>query len=279
MTFSVLIAVYVKDSPTYFDRAMQSIWSEQNHKPDQIVLVMDGEVTVELNKIITIWKDKLGDILVVVALPQNIGLGGALNNGLKYCEHEFVARMDADDVCLPDRFLKQIAFFEKNPLLDIVGSFAVEIDEQGNKGVRRSMPVNHDDIVNSLWACPIIHPSVMFKRDKVIQAGGYNTALRRRQDYELWFRCAAEGLKFHNIPAPLLLYRFTEETHTKQSVKLAFEQAVIGFQGASLLSMPIWKRVACFVPFVRSLLPSRFQHFMYFALRHFDPRKTKRDLK
>lgn len=279
MTFSVLVAIYKKENPAYFDEAMQSIWDYQVQKPGQIVLVMDGEVTAELNAVIMAWKSKLDDVLVVVALPQNIGLGGALNEGLKFCDHELVARMDADDICLPDRFSKQVAFFEKDSSLDIVGCFALEIDERGNRGALRSMPVNHEDIIASLWAAPLIHPSVMFKRDKIKQVGAYNTALRRRQDYELWFRCAAHGLRFYNIPKPLLLYRFTQNTHTKQSVKFAFEQAAMGFKGASLLNMPIWKRAACFVPFFRSLLPFRLQHIMYLALRRFDPRKTKLDLK
>lgn len=257
---------------------MQSIWNCQVRKPEQIVLVMDGEVTVELNAIIEAWMSVLGNILTVVALPQNIGLGGALNEGLKCCRHELVARMDTDDICLPDRFEKQVALFEEQSTLDIVGCSALEIDKQGNKGALRSMPVTHDEIVNSLWASPIIHPSVMFKQDKIKKIGAYNAALRRRQDYELWFRCANQGLRFYNIPVPLLLYRFTQNTHTKQPVKLAFEQAIIGFKGASLLNMPTWKRVACFLPFFRSLLPSRLQHLMYLALRRFDPRKTKLEL-
>lgn len=279
MALSVLISIYVKENPCYFDRAMRSIWDDQIRKPDQIVLVMDGRVTAELNGVIDAWKSILGDTLTVVVLPQNIGLGGALNAGLSCCDHKLVARMDADDVCLPERFSKQEAIFEKNPWLDIVGCFAVEIDSEGSRGALRSMPVNHDEIVSNLWASPIIHPSVMFKRDKIKQLGAYSTVLRRRQDYELWFRCAEQGLKFYNLPVPLLLYRFTQNTHTKQSVKLAFDQAIMGFRGASLLNMPIWKRVACFVPFLRSLLPSRLQHLMYLGLRRFDPRKTKSDLK
>ena len=133
MTFSVLVAIYKKENPAYFDEAMQSIWDYQVQKPGQIVLVMDGEVTAELNAVIMAWKSKLDDVLVVVALPQNIGLGGALNEGLKFCDHELVARMDADDICLPDRFSKQVAFFEKDSSLDIVGCFALEIDERGNR--------------------------------------------------------------------------------------------------------------------------------------------------
>lgn len=279
MAFSVLMSIYIKESPYYFDKAIQSIWDDQIRKPDQIVLVMDGGVSTELNAVIEEWKSMLGDVLTVAELRQNIGLGGALNEGLKYCDHELVARMDADDICLPERFLRQEALFEKDPSLDIVGCFAIEIDNKDSRGALRSMPVTHDEIVDCLWASPIIHPGVMFRRDKIKQVGAYNAALRRRQDYELWFRCAEQGLRFHNIPEPLLLYRFTQNTHTKQSVKVAFEQAIMGFKGASLLNMPIWKRVACFVPFFRSLLPSRLQHLIYLALRRFDPRKAKLNLK
>jgi len=276
MAFSVLMSVYAKEKPEYLSECLQSLVL-QTLLANEVVLVEDGPIPCALSAVIEGYRDKLN--IVTVKLLQNSGLAVALNEGLTHCQHALVARMDADDICLSDRFLKQTAFFDKDPSLDVVGSFVVEIDEQGKKGALRSMPVTHDEIVNSLWACPVIHPGVMFKRDKINQVGGYNIALRRRQDYDLWFRCAEQGLKFHNIPTPLLLYRFTQNTYAKQSVKLAFEQAIIGFKGASLLNLPIWKRVACFVPFIRSLLPSRLQYLMYLALRRFDPRKTKLDLK
>jgi glycosyltransferase involved in cell wall biosynthesis len=273
MRFSVLISLYTKEDPIFFDRAMTSIWDDQVVKPNQIVLVLDGDITSELTLVVRKWEDQLGEVLTLVVLPINLGLGGALNEGLKQCKYDLVARMDSDDISMPQRFSQQVKSFVQNPAFDIVGSFAEEIDECDNLGSIRSMPIDHSDILSSLWAAPIIHPSVMYKLRKIQQVGYYDNDLRRRQDYDLWFRCAARGLIFHNIPIPLLFYRFTLDTHAKQSVGLALEQGVIGFKGASLLRMPLWKQIACFVPFFRSMMPIGMQQAMYSALKRFDPRK------
>ena len=85
LKFSVLISVYCKENPTFFNRAMLSIWDDQIVKPNEIVLVKDGSLSADLNKCIQYWETKLCDILVVVSLPDNVGLGAALNIGLKEC--------------------------------------------------------------------------------------------------------------------------------------------------------------------------------------------------
>lgn len=94
MNFSVLLSLYHKENPVWFNRAMQSIWDDQTIKPNEIVLVQDGPLNSELYSVISDWKAKLYDVLNVVALAENVGLGAALNEGLKYCQYELVARMD-----------------------------------------------------------------------------------------------------------------------------------------------------------------------------------------
>lgn len=128
MNFPVLMSIYHKEKPDYFDRAMQSIWYEQTVKPDEIVLVQDGELTQELYEEIGNWKEKLKDILVIVPLEQNVGLGDALNIGMKHCTYELIARMDTDDISLPHRFEKQLEVF-KNQDIDICSVWISEFDK------------------------------------------------------------------------------------------------------------------------------------------------------
>lgn len=272
MKFSVLMSIYHKEKPEYFNRAMQSIWNEQTVKPSEIVLVQDGKLTEELYRLVDEWKNKLGNILKIIPLEQNIGLGNALNIGLKECRCDLVARMDTDDICMPDRFEKQISFFENNDV-DIVGSYCIEIDENDNQGNIRKMPVTHENIYNNLFTCPLIHPTVMFKKFIIEKVGGYDKTLIRRQDYDLWFKCAKEGAIFANIDEPLILYRFTNDTHKKQNLNLMLSQAEIGFKGVRLLRQPYWKAFACYVPVIRSLLPNKIQHLVYKVLKKFDPRQ------
>ena len=272
MKFSVLMSIYYKEEPEYFNRAMQSIWDEQTVKPDEIVLVQDGPLTDGLHKAIDEWKAKIGEVFKTVPLEKNVGLGEALNAGIKHCSYELIARMDTDDICMPDRFEKQIRFFKDNDV-DIIGSYSIEIDEDGNRGNLRKMPLNHQDIYNNLFTCPLIHPTVMFKKSIIEKVSGYDKTLTRRQDYDLWFRCAKVGAKFANIDEPLLLYRFTNDTHKKQNFKAMLSQAKIGYRGVKLLNQPYWKALACYIPLLRSLLPNKLQHFVYNLLKNFDPRQ------
>lgn len=272
MKFSILMSIYYKEKPKYFDRTMQSIWNEQTVKPDEIVLVQDGKLTDYLYKVVEKWKNILGDILKIIPLEQNVGLGNALNIGLKECSYDLVARMDTDDICMSDRFEKQIGFFE-NSDVDIIGSYCIEIDEDENRGNLRKMPLNHQDIYNNLFTNPFIHPAMMFKKSIIEKVGGYDKTLTRRQDYDLWFKCAKAGAKFANIGEPLLLYRFTNDTHKKQNLNLMLSQAKIGYKGVRLLNQPYWKAIACYVPVVRSLLPNKIQHIVYKVLKKFDPRQ------
>ena len=273
MSFSVLIAVYQSESAVHLEQALASVWDLQSVKPGEIVLVRDGPISSELESVISSWQFKLDEIFRTVSLSENKGLGAALKIGLSACKFELVARMDADDVALPERFEKQLSFLSNHPDVDILGSFVKEMSYLGDVGEIRSAPVEHDDIAACLWASPMVHPTIMMRRSKVLEAGNYNPECRRRQDYELWFRCAEKDLKFHNLPEPLLQYRFGEHTHKKQSPKLAWEQALVGYRGASRLGLPLIHRLACFVPFVRSFLPSRLQHVLYRVLSPLDPRR------
>lgn len=270
--YSVLISVYHRENVDYFNDAMASIWEEQTVPPSQIVLVKDGPQTAEMDCAIAEWSERLGDVLTLVVLPENRGLAMALNAGLGHCQYDLVARMDADDIALPERFEKQLAKFQEDDQVGIVGTFAREICEQGNPGVVRRMPTNHERIHQNLFTCPFIHPTVMFKKSLIEAVGGYNERLKRRQDYELWFRCGAASMKFANVPEPLLLYRFGVNTHSRQSLKDVIRQARIGSAGVKSLQQSYWKRLACYVPAVRGMFPEFLQHLLYRGMKFFDPR-------
>ena len=275
MGIAILMSVYRGDKPEYFERAMRSISGEQTRKPDQVVLVLDGPVEAELRRVIELVQREIGDSLRLVPLETNQGLGRALDAGLRECNQELVARMDADDIAMPERLERQEQFLNEHSDIDVVGSGAQEIDEAGVEGARRRVPEAHDELLAMLWTNPFIHSSVMFRRERILCAGGYDSNLRRRQDYELWFRAAENGLRFGNIDEPLVKYRFDRNTHKKQPVALAWEQALIGFRGSKRLRLEWWKQIGCFVPFVRALLPGWAQHGLYKALGRIDPRRGR----
>lgn len=111
---SVLMSVYGKELPSNLNDSLSSVWSAQAVKPDQIVLVKDGPLNSRLDGVIDEWRQELGEVLTVVDLTANVGLGAALNEGLRYCKYELVARMDTDDIAMPVRFEKQIEFMQES---------------------------------------------------------------------------------------------------------------------------------------------------------------------
>lgn len=207
LDFSILISIYHKEKPEYFHRAMESVWDEQKIKPNEIILVEDGSLTDELYALIEQWKKILSEKLTVIDLKKNVGLGEALNIGLEHCQYELVARMDTDDIAAPDRFEKQLEIF-KNSDIDICGSWISEFERnETNILSLRKVPESHQEIISfAKKRNPLNHPSVMFKKSKVLDAGGYQTMLWF-EDYYLWVRMILKGVTFYNIQESLVNMR------------------------------------------------------------------------
>ncbi len=205
--FSVLLSIYVNETPSNFNRAMQSIWDDQTVKPTEIILVQDGTLTEQLYETIAIWKKKLNNIFKIIQLKKNKGLGYALNTGLERCSFEIIARMDTDDISRENRFEKQIEILRNNNI-DICSSWVTEFE--GNSTVvtsSRKVPKTHSLIYKyAKKRNPINHPAAMFKKKAVLKAGGYKEMLWF-EDYYLWVRMLKCGCKFYNIQEPLVNMR------------------------------------------------------------------------
>lgn len=206
--FSVLLSVYKKERPDFINQSLVSIYDDQILKPTQIVLVKDGSLTLELDCVVTAWQKKLGDVLAIVPLAQNVGLGAALNEGLKHCKHELVARMDTDDIALPERFAKQVPFMHAHPEIAASSAQLEEWDEELEKKLQvRTLPCEHEGLAKmALLRSPLSHPLTIFRKDAVQAVGGY-PALRKAQDYALWSLLLQKGYKLANLPDVLLRMR------------------------------------------------------------------------
>ena len=215
MKFSVLLSVYFKENPLFLKQALESTWHDQSLKPDEIVVVKDGLLTEELDKVIADFA-KMAPV-VIVALEKNHGLGAALNIGLSHCKNEIVARMDSDDISKPERFQKQITLFEKNPGLDIVSSWIDEfIESTDHVASTRKLPENHIEIKEyAKKRCPINHPVTVFKKSAVLLAGGYQP-FPLFEDYYLWVRMLMSGARFYNLQESLLMFRSNRETYKRR---------------------------------------------------------------
>ncbi|MGJ7131457.1 glycosyltransferase [Morganella morganii] len=147
MKFSVVLSVYHKEKPDFIEQSLISIINN-NRKPSEIIIMEDGLLTSELNSIIKKWVSNYPDIIKSVSLATNQGLGKALNEGLRHCSNEWIFRMDTDDICLPDRFEKQIAFIQENPHISLIGSNTEEFSEDMTiSNGYRNVACEHNDII------------------------------------------------------------------------------------------------------------------------------------
>lgn len=207
--FSVLLSVYWKEQPAYLQQSLDSIF-RQTLLPDEVVLVKDGLLTEELNQVIDMYI--LKPQLKVISLSENQGLGKALNEGLKHCSYDLVARMDTDDVAKPNRFEKQIAVFSAYPEIDVVGAWIDEFEGNIDNVISiRKLPETHDKIMKFAWKRnPINHPVVMFRKNAVLAAGSYRH-FPLFEDYYLWVRMLLNGARFYNLQESLLYFRFSPD--------------------------------------------------------------------
>lgn len=197
--FTVLMAVYWKDDPDLFRWALSSVF-QNSMPPKQVLVVVDGEITQDLNKVTKELQGKHNN-LSLIRLPTNIGLAGALNAGLAAVSSEWVARADADDINHPDRFEKifsMIAKAEHQP--DIVGTAIQEVDECGSKVAVRSLPASDEEIKKFLMRRnPFNHMTTVFRAEPAKRAGGY-PELYLKEDYGLWAKMISQGCRCRNLP-------------------------------------------------------------------------------
>lgn len=204
--YSVLMSLYKKEKPEYLRLAIDSMIN-QTVPPDEIVIVEDGPLTDELYAVLDEYP-----ILHRVKNETNLGLGLALNVGLKKCKNELVARMDTDDCSKPERCEKQLLRFSEKPYLAIVGSHIDEfVGDVSNVISQRVVPTTTKEIYDyAKRRSAFNHPAVMYSKTAVLDASGY-ADLKRNQDVDLFGRMQFLGYKAENIDEALLWFRSSDE--------------------------------------------------------------------
>jgi hypothetical protein len=198
---NVVMSVY--NGEKYLREAVDSILA-QTFRDFEFIIIDDGS-TDGTPAILESYDDsRIG----LVHNQENIGLTRSLNKGLALAQGKYVARMDADDVAMPHRFEKQVAFLEKYPGIGILGSSCQMIDTNGREQGLYQVPTSDLQIRwTSLLANPFWHPTVMMRRDVLIQNGlSYDEAFRTTQDYDLWMRML-KYTRGANLGEPLIRYR------------------------------------------------------------------------
>jgi hypothetical protein len=205
-TPAISVAMSVYNGENFLAAAIESVLA-QDFADFEFLIIDDGSTDAS-PKIIGEFASK--DPRIRATLRENRGLVASLNEMIDHARAPFIARMDADDICRPDRFSKQMRFLSEHPDYGVVGTWTEDIDADGRPYhfVGREHPETHDAFLAAIEnAWPLLcHPAAMFRRDIVREVGGYHAAFRHCEDYDLWLRLASVT-RLCSIPERLLLYR------------------------------------------------------------------------
>lgn len=215
------MSVYKNDNPAFLKIALESIYEQQTRKPDEIVVVFDGILTEELYTVLNNFRESKENIVFYYPQEVNRGLGEALRIGAEKCTGDYIFRMDSDDISVPNRFEKQIAYMELNPDIDVLGTDIAEFNQFIDENMRvRICPKYHDDIVKmGKMRNPMNHVSVCMKRSALEKCGSYETLLLL-EDYYLWLKMIVAGCKLENLNESLVYVRVGNGFNSKRGSKI-----------------------------------------------------------
>lgn len=215
--FSVLMTVYHKERPEFLEASVDSVIALQTLKPTELVLVKDGPLTKDLEDSIAAL-EKRYSILRVFEIEQNVGQGKASAFGLAKCSHDWVARMDSDDVSVFDRFEKQFEYISENPSTVALGGQMQEFSTNiGDSSIIRRVPTSYNEIVEfSKRRNPVNNVTTVFKKS-VVEENQIESQLRFAEDYELFVRLLIAGYKIANLEDVLVYARVGDSIAKKRS--------------------------------------------------------------
>lgn len=269
-TCSALICVYRKDNPTYLRAALKSILN-QTLPPNDIVLSIDGPIGNKLDSVIREFCQQNPQIQVL-RLPRNVGVGQASNAGLKLCKNELVAKMDPDDIAMPKRLELQVAAFNRDPKLTVLGGQLAEFVNNDPKQIiaYRKVPTSLSDIKHfARRRSPFNNQTVMYKKSVIMALGAY-PKLNRGEDYYLFSKVIVAGYKVKNLPDTLALFRLDDEAyrrrktwrHTKENITARYQIHKLGLMRRSDFILTSAAQLGVFI------LPTFLVRDLYKLLRH-----------
>jgi glycosyltransferase involved in cell wall biosynthesis len=223
-------------------------------------------VADELSSVIGQWKDKLGEALVLLVNETNLGLTKSLNKGIKVAKGEYIARMDSDDISLPDRFLHQVEFMDSHTEISVLGGSIQEFNDKDGIIGERHFPADTASIKQYIHkASPLAHPAVMIRKSLFDEGVLYNEEYRTTQDLALWFDVLATGHQMANLDEYVLQFR--RETNVYQRRKNKVDSRLelkIHLKGIKTLFgfSPI-KSIYPIARYILRLMPNSVIHWFY----------------
>ena len=302
LKFSVIMSIYKSDQPELVRVALDSLL-QQTLLPNEIVIVGDGPVPAELEQVVSSFKCQVskirttpnpsfakgGDLVpedrkesletrnqkpetIVTYLPQekNGGLGEAMRIAAEAAKYDYLARMDSDDICLPDRLEKQMKCFEEDPVLSLVGGMITEFDgEPENIIAKRILPLEDAEIKRMMRGrCAVNHVTVIFKKADLMKSGNYQP-FWKQEDHYLWARMMEHGCKFRNIPDGVVNVRSGKDQIARRGGLRFYKSVVRVFwymYRHGLISFGYFLYICMVRGIVQVLMPNRLRTWVYLHL-------------
>lgn len=257
---SIIMGIY--NCAQTLSEAIESILS-QTYENWELIMCDDGSKD-NTYYIADEYKNLYPDKIILIKNEENLGLNKTLNKCLSYVTGEYVARMDGDDISLPERLEKECEFLMNNPDFSIVSSPMIYFDENGDWGQGAS--IEYPQKKDFVRGTPFCHAPCMVRAEAYRAVNGYseNRKTLRAEDYNLWFRMYSLGYKGYNIQTPYYKMRDDANAYHRRKIKYAFNEAYVRFTGYKMLKLPLWTRIYALRPIIVALLPKA----IYMKLHH-----------
>lgn len=267
----VIMSVYKNDKLKFLKESVQSILNQTFSQFDYYI-AFDGPVASDIDNYITSIVDSR---IRLFRLVKNEGLANTLNYLLKIIlnnpDYQLIARMDADDISLSERFAKQLAFLSENPDIACVGCWYQEIDESGKHLADRKLPIDHASLKKRYYTrTPFAHSSVIYRRQLIEKSGLYPTDTVLMEDNVLWGKALKEGFRFANVPEYLLKFRKDKLFYIRRSgFYYGWNFINTKFIINKSLNLPVYYYIFTFLKGVIKMMPSFILRNIYKAAQKY----------
>lgn len=233
----------------------QSIDSIINQTFKEWELIMCDDASTDNTYDIALKYTKLHDNIFLYKNDINLGLNKTLNKCLKYSKGDYIARMDGDDISLPNRLEEEYKFLESHPEYAIVSTPMIFFDEEGDFGFGRSS--GEPSLIKVMKGTPFCHAPSMVRKEAYDKVNGYSESIKtmRVEDYDLWVRMMAAGYKGYNLPTPLYKVKEDRNAYSRRKYKYRINEAYVKFRAFKLLHPPISSFIFIFKPLIIGIIP------------------------
>lgn len=228
----------------------------------EIIICDDGSIDSTL-KIANKFKIRHPDKILLLANQVNQGLNFTLNKCLKVTKGQYIARMDGDDISLPDRFAIQSKFLDQQPEFAIVSSAMIYFDENGDWGLGN--PKEKPEKKDLIHGAPFAHAASMVRKKALLDVGGYSISKRllRVEDYHLWIKMYARGYIGYNLQYPLYKMRDDKQAANRRDFNNRINEIYVKFIAIKLLDLPVYNVIYTLRPLLVGLLPNKIYSYLH----------------